>query len=100
MNSAEEVRRYLNYNKDTGELRWRITAGNRIQAGEVAGTIRSAGGIAIRIQGQTLQAHRLAWLHHHGFLNCGMQIIHIDGDKMNNRINNLRAKYSIKKLNQ
>jgi hypothetical protein len=40
---------------------------------------------------RTFKAHRLVWWWHHGPVPDGLQIDHIDGDKSNNRIENLRV---------
>ena len=79
--SQEKVRELLQYESDTGRFFWR-------NDGSEAGTY-TLGYRAIRINGRRYFAHRLAWLY-----VCGRwprdQIDHIDRDKSNNRIANLR----------
>lgn len=71
-----------------GSLYWKV---NRIKVrpGTKAGCIDNNGYLQIRIDGKAYTAHRLIYLMHHGALP--KRVDHIDCDKLNNRIENLRA---------
>lgn len=44
----------------------------------------------IRIDGKLHYAHRIVWEMHNGDIPEGMEIDHIDGNRLNNKIDNLR----------
>lgn len=73
-----------------GNLVNRTTRSNRSLAGAVAGCINSQGYIAVRVSGRLYRAHRMVWIMHNGPIEDGMLIDHIDGDRKNNKIENLR----------
>jgi len=56
--------------------------------GSVAGSLSKFGYITVHFQAVLFKAHRLVWLHVHG--EPVPEIDHIDGDRSNNRIDNLR----------
>jgi hypothetical protein len=60
-----------------------------VRIGGRAGAIDQDGYLFIKISGRFYKAHRLIWLIHHGRWPSD-QIDHIDRDKQNNRIENLR----------
>lgn len=88
MISATLARELLIYDPDTGEFRHRITYGGQ-KAGDLAGAKCSFGYWNLSLLGYRFKAHRVAWLYVHGSWPEG-HIDHIDCDRSNNRIQNLR----------
>lgn len=86
----------LDYDQETGLFLWkkesRCWAGRRvhINPGQRAGTQRPNGYRLININGIPMLEHRLAWLYVYGAWPEG-DIDHINGDRSDNRIANLRA---------
>lgn len=88
--TAEFVRELFHYDPETGVFTRRVTRqGMRGKAGNVAGTRKPNGYLSISICGANFMAHRLAWLYAHGDWPKG-HIDHINQDKADNRIANLR----------
>lgn len=79
----------LHYDPDTG-LFTRVKAVRGFRVGEVAGCDNGRGYIRIRVAGQYVLAHRLAWFYVHKEWPSG-EIDHINRDTHDNRIDNLRV---------
>jgi len=86
--SIARLRELLTYDPQTGELRWISARGNHIIPGRLAGYI-SYGYRILEVDRTPLKAHRVAWaLHYDKWPTC--QLDHINRDRSDNRIANLR----------
>lgn len=87
MITQEELKELLNYNPDTGIFTYNKPR-NKCTKGKIAGTRHVNGYTHIQLNGKIYKAHRLAWLYVYGYFpEC---IDHINCDKDDNRIENLR----------
>lgn len=90
MLNQKTLKKYLDYDPETGIFKWKIANSHRIKVGDVAKSPRSDGYIQIKLFNKPYLAHRLAWLYVNGeFPKDHMD--HINGVRVDNRIVNLRA---------
>lgn len=82
------LREQLDYSPDSGEFTWKVPGKGRGD-GAAAGCIAAHGYVLIGLGGRLHLAHRLAWLHFYG-VEPGRYLDHIDRNRSNNRIGNLR----------
>lgn len=82
--TAAEVRRQVSYDPITGKFE-RLTINRR----PISDVPNGSGYLRVSIYGVSYKAHRLAWLHHYGEWPSNT-IDHINGNRTDNRIANLR----------
>lgn len=88
MLTLEEARQILSYDPATGKLTWIVNRSRKVRAGANAGAV-SHGYVRIKVDGKPYAAHRVAWLLTTGRWPAA-QIDHINGDRSDNRLVNLR----------
>jgi hypothetical protein len=88
MLTQEYLKSIVDYDQETGVFTWRVKRSN-IPAGTVIGRGCKAWYGQAGIDGKLYLLHRLAWLYIHGRWPAD-DIDHINGDRHDNRIANLR----------
>lgn len=84
------LRELLHYNPETGEFTWLLRIAQCIKVGDKAGSIDNKGYLKIGINKKVYAAHRLAWIYFYGEIKGSVEIDHINRNKSDNRITNLR----------
>ena len=87
--TAEYLRSVLHYSPETGIFTWKVRTSTKVKVGDVAGCPEGGGYLQIRVCSRLYRAHRLAWLHTYGAWPTD-QIDHINRNRSDNRISNLR----------
>ena len=87
--TAEQLRSILHYDPATGIFTWKVRTANSVKVGAVAGYSSVGGYLQIKVCSRLHLAHRLAWLHVYGSWPKD-QIDHINRNRSDNRIANLR----------
>lgn len=86
--SQAELKALFDYRD--GHLYWKVRPSYKFNIGDRAGSVEKQGYLTIKINGVIWKAHRLAYQWYHGDLEQSDIIDHWDGNKLNNKISNLR----------
>jgi hypothetical protein len=86
---STRIREILDYNPETGEFYWKIKSNKRAPIGAKAGGITNDGYGHIRYLNKRYSMSHLAWIHFYG-KPALMYLDHINGNRFDNRISNLR----------
>ena len=85
----QRIYELLRYDEELGTLTWKMNRGGNIKEGTVAGCVNTAGYVQVYIDNVPYYAHRVIYA-----LATSQKSIkfidHIDGDRRNNRLSNLR----------
>lgn len=87
--TVAQLRKAWDYDASIGAFRWQVHASRKSRKGNLAGSMDNRGYVHLRYKNKSCLAHRAAWAIVHGKWPKG-DIDHIDGDKSNNKISNLR----------
>ncbi len=92
--SQEELHALFNYDSFTGLFTYKVSPNFKIKIGSIAGTItkngKSKGYRCIKINSYLYKAGRLAWMYVYGIDPGDLTVDHIDRNRSNDAINNLR----------
>jgi hypothetical protein len=87
MITQDKLKEYLDYKE--GKLFWKKQPSSVISVGSEAGHINLHGYVQIKIFNKRFYAHRIIFFMFNGYFP--QEVDHIDGNKSNNKIENLRA---------
>jgi hypothetical protein len=84
------------FNYQDGSLFWKKNTGRRTKIGDIAGRSCSNGYRMVGLFKRAYLEHRLIFMFHNGYFP--KEVDHIDGDKLNNKIENLRPASHLENL--
>jgi hypothetical protein len=87
--TRDRLSQLMDADPEAGVFTWKVSRGRNAKPGQEAGFLKKNGYVSICIDQKEYYAHRLMWLYVHGSMPLG-QIDHVDRDKTNNSIYNLR----------
>lgn len=92
MLTFDRANELFRYEPSSGKLFWKKTTTNRVRVGDEAGSFcKSTGYTNVTIDGRGYTLHKIAILLATGVYDKTAQVDHIDHDRGNNRLSNLRV---------
>lgn len=91
MPTQQRLRELLRFDTEIGRFRWVNPTSYRVKAGEVAGSETNVGYRVVGVDGKRHLEHRLVWIFHFGDIPDGMDIDHINRDRLDSSPENLRV---------
>jgi len=79
---------YFTY--EDGNLYWKKTTTNRVKVGTKVGSDNNNGYLETSLLNRRLLVHRVVYELHNGDIPAGLYVDHINGDRSDNRVDNLR----------
>lgn len=90
MSLSKDIVRSM-YSYKEGKLFWKMKPNRRVNIGSEVGGLKPNGYIETKLNGKSYGVHRLIWIWHYGHIANKADIDHINRDKSDNRIENLRS---------
>ena len=87
--TAEQAAEFMAYDPETGALSWKKKPNRNVRLSDPVGSMMPRGYIQVSLLGTKYLAHRIAWLLYYGEWPENL-IDHINGDRADNRIANIR----------
>jgi hypothetical protein len=89
MPSQRRIKELFTYD-DKGHLRAKITSSHHRKAGDIVGCLKTNGYKMAMVDRVNYYIHRLVWVYHNGPIPDGMVVDHINMERKDNRVENLR----------
>ena len=87
---VHEWRKLIICNFETGNAIWINPQSRRVKRFSIAGGVNRYGYVSLRILGEPFLLHRVLWAMRHGYLSGSNQIDHVNCERSDNRMCNLR----------
>ena len=84
----KDILETFHYDSNQGKLFWKVKRSNNTNIGDEAGWVDGYGYRQVTFDGKGIRAHRIIFFIEHGYIP--ELIDHINGNKLDNRISNLR----------
>ena len=83
--------RYLFTYRADGRLMWEVPTSRRVRRGDPVGCLNKQGYRIAGVDGESYMVCWLVWIYHYGTMSAGCGIDHINRERSDDRIENLRC---------
>ncbi len=88
--TLEYFRKIMRYDKNSGNFYWKVKMSAPTEIGDLLGNVSQTGYRRVIIDSKQYNVHRLVWFFENEGVWPSHDLDHIDGNKLNNKIGNLR----------